>query len=256
MDCLGYRMKIGAPGPSTNTIVPPDFDHLRLVGVTNYYSHIISRNGLVNTAEEFLQLVQNIQENALQAQDALNSSGMRQRHLMMGMSAAVFWDGRKGAEKCLDMTRNCAGVSLFCSSFATEAAFNTYKAKRIAYLTPYFPIASDQVRRFYQDGSFAVVRGIHQRRPSPVQIAHTTDEMYCDEREKLDGPDADTILQGWHQPLDDPLRGVCRVRFWQGRNRHQHGNVLACAARLRHQRQAAGLRQAAVARLKQKGAAR
>ena len=41
MDHLGYRMKFGALGPSTNTIVQPDFDDMRPVGVTNHYSRII-----------------------------------------------------------------------------------------------------------------------------------------------------------------------------------------------------------------------
>ena len=60
MDHLGYRMKFGALGPSTNTIVQPDFDDMRPVGVTNHYSRIIIPNDPVNTDAEFLQLVQNI----------------------------------------------------------------------------------------------------------------------------------------------------------------------------------------------------
>jgi len=35
-DHLGYRKKMGTLGPSTNTIVQPDFDDLRPVGVTNH----------------------------------------------------------------------------------------------------------------------------------------------------------------------------------------------------------------------------
>jgi len=193
MDHLGYRMKFGALGPSTNTIVQPDFDDMRPVGVTNHYSRIIIPNDPVNTDEEFLQLVQNIQENTLQALDVLKSCEMQ--YLVMGMSAATFWDGRKGAEKYLAMMRDRAGVGVSCGSFATEAALNTYKAKRIAFLSPYFPVANDQVRRFYQDCGFTVVRDICLRRPSPVQIAHTTDDMCRDALQQLDGDDVDAIVQ-------------------------------------------------------------
>ena len=193
MDHLGYRMKFGALGPSTNTIVQPDFDDMRPVGVTNHYSRIIIPNDPVNTDEEFLQLVQNIQENTLQALDVLKSCEMQ--YLVMGMSAATFWDGRKGAEKYLEMMRDRAGVDVSCGSFATEAALNTYKAKRIAFVSPYFPVANDQVRRFYQDCGFTVVRDICLRRPSPVQIAHTTDEMCRDALKQLDGDDIDAIVQ-------------------------------------------------------------
>ena len=193
MDHLGYRMKFGALGPSTNTIVQPDFDDMRPVGVTNHYSRIIIPNDPVNTDEEFLQLVQNIQENTLQALDVLKSCEMQ--YLVMGMSAATFWDGRKGAEKYLEMMRDRAGVDVSCGSFATEAALYTYKAKRIAFVSPYFPVANDQVRRFYQDCGFTVVRDICLRRPSPVQIAHTTDEMCRDALKQLDGDDIDAIVQ-------------------------------------------------------------
>ena len=193
MDNLGYRMKFGALGPSTNTIVQPDFDDMRPVGVTNHYSRIIIPNDPVNTDAEFLQLVHNIQGSTLQAVDVLKSCEMQ--YLVMGMSAATFWDGRKGAEQYLDMMRQRAGVDVSCGSFATESALNAYKAKRIAFLSPYFPVANDQVRRFYQDCGFTVVRDLCLRRPSPVQIAHTTDDMCRDALKQLDGDDIDAIVQ-------------------------------------------------------------
>ena len=119
MDHLGYRMKFGTLGPSTNTIVQPDFDDMRPVGVTNHYSRIIIPNDPVNTDEEFLQLVKNIQENTLQAVDVLKSCEMQ--YLVMGMSAATFWDGRKGAETYLNMMRQRAGVDLRFSACGRAA---------------------------------------------------------------------------------------------------------------------------------------
>jgi maleate isomerase len=193
MDHLGYRMKFGAIGPSTNTIVQPDFDDMRPVGVTNHYSRIEIPNDPVNTDEDFLKLVQNIQGATLHAVDVLKSCEMQ--YLVMGMSAATFWDGRKGAEKYLQMMRDHAGVDVSCGSFATEAALNAYKVKRIAFVSPYFPVANDQVRRFYQDCGFTVVRDLCLQRPSPVQIAHTTDDMCRDALRQLDGDDVDAIVQ-------------------------------------------------------------
>ena len=193
MDHLGYRMKFGAIGPSTNTIVQPDFDDMRPVGVTNHYSRIEIPNNPVNTDADFLQLVQNIQGNTLHAVDVLKSCEMQ--YLVMGMSAATFWDGRKGAEAYLKMMSERAGVGVSCGSFATEAALNIYKAKRIAFVSPYFPVANDQVRRFYQDCGFTVVRDLCLQRPSPVQIAHTTDGMCRDALKQLDGDDVDAIVQ-------------------------------------------------------------
>ncbi len=193
MDHLGYRMKFGALGPSTNTIVQPDFDDMRPAGVTNHYSRIIIPNIPVATDADFVALVNSIQSNTLQAVDVLKSCEMQ--YLVMGMSAATFWDGRPGAQKYLNMMRERAGVEVSCGSFATEAALNVYKAKRIAFFSPYFPVANAQVRRFYEDCGFTVVRDLCLQRPSPVQIAHTTDLMCREAVQKLAQDDVDAIVQ-------------------------------------------------------------
>ena len=192
-DHLGYRQKFGTLGPSTNTIVQPDFDDLRPRGVTNHYSRIIIPNNPVNNDEEFLQLVENINVSTVEAVDVLKSCEMD--YLVMGMSAATFWNGRAGAEKYLKMMTERAGVGVSCGSFATEAALNAYKVKRIAFLSPYFPVANAQVRRFYEDCGFTVVRDLCLRRPSPVQIAWTTDQMCREAIRELDGDDVDAIVQ-------------------------------------------------------------
>ena len=43
-DVLGWRKKFGVLGPSTNTIVQPDFEMMRPLGVTNHYSRIFTPN--------------------------------------------------------------------------------------------------------------------------------------------------------------------------------------------------------------------
>jgi maleate isomerase len=42
-DVLGWRKKFGVMAPSTNTIVQPDFDDMRPMGVTNHYSRIFAQ---------------------------------------------------------------------------------------------------------------------------------------------------------------------------------------------------------------------
>lgn len=192
-DHLGYRKKLGSLGPSTNTVVQPDFDDLRPVGVTNHYSRIAIPNNPVTDNESFLRLVENINAATLEAVDVLRSCEMD--YMVMGMSAATFWNGRDGASAYLKNMEARAQVGVSCGSFATEAALNVYKAKRIAFLSPYFEVANAQVRRFYQDCGFTVVRDVCLQRPSPVQIAHTTDAMCRQAIRELDGDDVDAIVQ-------------------------------------------------------------
>jgi maleate isomerase len=193
MDHLAYRKKLGTLGPSTNTIVQPDFDDLRPVGVTNHYSRIAIPNDPVTDDASFLKLVNSINQATMDAVDVLRSCEMD--YLVMGMSAATFWNGRQGAGEYLQMMQDRAQVGVSCGSFATEAALNVYKAKRIAFMSPYFEVANAQVRRFYEDCGFTVVRDLCLQRPSPVQIAHTTDEMCRKAILQLDGDDVDAIVQ-------------------------------------------------------------
>jgi len=119
-DHLGYRKIFGVTGPSTNTIVQPDFDDLRPIGVTNHYSRIIIPNMPVNNNEDFLRLVKAIMGETLAAIEVLKSCEMQ--YLVMGMSATTFWDGRKGAEAYVKQLSEHAGVGVSCGSFATAAA--------------------------------------------------------------------------------------------------------------------------------------
>jgi maleate isomerase len=192
-DHLGYRKKFGTLGPSTNTIVQPDFDDLRPPGVTNHYMRIPIPNDPVSDNASFLKLVDNINKATLEAIDVLRTCEMD--YMVMGMSAATFWNGRDGATKYLAMMKDRAQVDVTCGSFACEAALNAVKARRIAFLTPYFEVANEQVRRFFQDCGFTVVRDVCLQRPSPVLIAHSTDEMCRKAIRELDGDDVDAIVQ-------------------------------------------------------------
>ena len=53
-DALGWRCKFAVVAPSTNTIVQPDMDSLRVKGVTNHYGRIHIPNMTVGNDEEQL----------------------------------------------------------------------------------------------------------------------------------------------------------------------------------------------------------
>lgn len=193
MDHLGYRLKMGSMGPSTNTIVQPDYDDMRPRGVTNHYSRIVVPNVGVGSDQEFVTLIDKIRDNTLAAVDALKSCEIQ--HIAMGMSATTFWNGREGAIAYHRELENRAEVGVSCGSFAVEAALQAYGVKRIAFLSPYFPVANSHVRHFFEDSGFLVVRDVCLLRPSPVAIAHTTDAQCRAAIRELDGDDVDAIVQ-------------------------------------------------------------
>ena len=59
-DRLGWRRKFGVIAPSTNTIVQPEFDSMRVPGVTSHYGRILIRDGRIGDDEGMEALLEQI----------------------------------------------------------------------------------------------------------------------------------------------------------------------------------------------------
>src|ERR1700704_6884833 len=96
-DVLGWRRKFGVLGPSTNTIVQPDFEMMRPVGVTNHYSRIFTPNAQAVSNETFMAGTEVIGRNVLDAVRSVMTCSPD--YLVMGMSAITFYGGAAGADE-------------------------------------------------------------------------------------------------------------------------------------------------------------
>src|SRR6185437_6617259 len=90
-DVLGWRRKFGVLGPSTNTIVQPDFEMMRPAGVTNHYSRIFTPNAKAVSNDTFMAGTELIGRNVLEAVRSVMTSSPD--YLVMGMSAVTFYGG-------------------------------------------------------------------------------------------------------------------------------------------------------------------
>jgi maleate isomerase len=193
-DALAPRLKIGVIGPSTNTIVQPDFDDLRPQGVTNHYSRIFVQNAQAVSNESFVEGTRAISDNLLDAVRSVMTCAPD--FLAMGMSAVTFQGGAKGAEAFRKSVEDASGLGLSCGSESLIAAFNAYGGiRRVAFLSPYFPVANAQVRQFLEDHGIAVVRDICLKCPSWTAIAHVRADYLRDRLWELDGDDVDALVQ-------------------------------------------------------------
>lgn len=193
-DSLGYRMKFAVIAPSTNTSVQPEYDSMRPPGVTNHFGRIHIPDNPVNSDADFERLLADIRAETLNAVDqvATCSPGA----LIMGMSAETFWDGLEGSEKLERQVTERAGVPVVMGSDACRAALDAYGGiRRIAVLTPYMPVGDAQVRRFFGDCGFDVVRLTGLKCRSPQLIAHETEATLRDAVIALNGDDVDAIVQ-------------------------------------------------------------
>lgn len=194
VDSLGYRMKFGVIAPSTNTSVQPEYDSMRPHGVTNHFSRIQIPDDPVNSDEDYFQLIQNIRATMMDAIDSVKSCSPGA--LVMGMSAETFWDGKQGAEELGARVRERAGVPVYMGSDACQAALATYgNIRRISVVTPYMPLGDAQVRKFFNDCGYEVVKLKGLKCRSPMLIAHVSERELRDAIIEINDPSVDAIVQ-------------------------------------------------------------
>ena len=91
VDQRGWKLRVGAVIPSTNTIVQPDFDDLRLDGITNHVARIGIPNIDIKTDDDFDKLVRLSEADLVAAVDRILTADPE--ILVVGMSSLIVWDG-------------------------------------------------------------------------------------------------------------------------------------------------------------------
>jgi maleate isomerase len=193
-DVLGWRRKFGVLGPSTNTVVQPDFDDMRPAGVTNHYSRIFTPNANAVSNESFRAGTEIIAANVLDAVRSVMTSAPD--YLVMGMSAVTFINGEKGANAFVKEVEDASGVKISIGSHSCTAAMRAYgNVRRIAILSPYWPVMNTEAIRYFTDMGFEVVRDVCLQCTSWIAIAEQTTATLRQKLIELDGDDVDAIVQ-------------------------------------------------------------
>jgi maleate isomerase len=193
-DVLGWRRKFGVMAPSTNTIVQPDFDDMRPAGVTNHYSRIFTPNTNALSNDTFRAGINTIGSNVM---DAIKSVvTCEPDYLIMGISALSFFGGKKGADVFAKRITDETGLGVTVGSHATSAAIAALGGiKRIAVLTPYWPVMNTEVKSYFGDAGLTVVRDTALQCRSWTAIAAVTQAECRNAIRDLDGDDVDAIVQ-------------------------------------------------------------
>jgi len=192
-DVLGWRAKLGAIGPSTNTVVQPNYDAMRPMGVTNHYARIFTPNATL-TNDTFRAGVNVISDNVMDAVKSVMTC--QPDYLVMAMSAITFFGGAKGADEFVRKIEEFTGVGISVGSHSTSAALRAYGGiRRIAVLSPYWPVMNEAVTGYFTDMGFSVVRDIALQCKSWTAIAEVTPAQCRDALVKLDGDDVDALVQ-------------------------------------------------------------
>ena len=195
VDALGWRKVFAVMGPSTNTVVQPDMEAMRPVGVTNQYRDIYVENPAALSDEAFMAGAAKISDGV---KDCLRTvMTMSPDYIVLGVSAISFIGGLEGGEAFRTQVKTFTGLDISCGSFAVTAALRAYgpNIKRVAFLSPYYPAANAHVTQFLTESGFEVVRDICLRCTSWTDIAKVSESRLRDVVMELDGPDIDAIVQ-------------------------------------------------------------
>jgi len=193
-DVLGWRAKFAAIGPSTNTVVQPDFEAMRPAGVTCHYRAIVTQNAKAISNETFMAGIDAIERNTMDAVRVAMS--LEPDRLVMGMSSITFYGGVKGTNDFIRRINDETGVEVSCGSAATVEALRKFgNVQRIAFMTPYWPVMNDIVRAYFEEAGFEVKRDIALKAPSWTGIAAIDNDTCRGALRAIDGDDVDALVQ-------------------------------------------------------------
>jgi maleate isomerase len=225
-DVLGYRAVLGVIGPSTNTVVQPDMEAMRPAGVTNHYRGIYVTDPDALTDADFLAGTTAISNATLDAVRAVITC--KPDYLVMGMSAVTFYGGIAGGEAFKRQVREVAGgLDVSIGSEALVAALSAYRGiKRVSFVSPYFPVANAEVRRYLTESGFEVVHDIALQCRCWTDIAKVPPAQLAGVLAELDGPDVDALVQvgtnlsmmqlaaDTEQALGKPVIAINTATYW------------------------------------------
>jgi len=211
-DSLGWRKRFAVVAPSTNTSVQPEYDEMRPRGVTNHFSRVWIPDDPVESDDDFNKLMENIRAELDNAVERVLTC--RPDYLIMGMSSETFWGGLQTSIELKKRMRELSGLRVAMGSDACRAALSCYgDIKRIAVLTPYWPVGDENVRIFFTDCGYEVVRMKGLKCIGPVEIAHASPAELVAAMKELDGDDVDAIIQVGTNLAMARLAGVAELFF-------------------------------------------
>jgi maleate isomerase len=193
---IGERARIGIAIPSTNIAVEYDCQRIIPEGVTWHFGRFFIEARDLSDDAGFLRFVEAIQDTIpLSIRDLVTAEIT---YAMMGMSAETFWGGRAGNEAFQAGIREIIGpdMGLTTGAEAADAALKAFGIKDIAVLTPYQPVADEQVRTFFGESGYNIKRLHGLKCDSAHGIANTPRAQVLDVViNELDGDDIDAIVQ-------------------------------------------------------------
>ncbi|MEU5990008.1 arylmalonate decarboxylase [Spirillospora sp. NPDC047418] len=190
---LADRLVFGVIVPSTNTVVEDEYYRHRVPGVSFHAGRILIRDGALTDDASFEAFLEGLRREIGAAVESVLTC--EPDHLVMGMSAETFWGGVDGNAEFERWIGELSGLPVTTGASACHAALSRLGVSRIGVVTPYQPVADEQVRGFFTQLGYdvAAVRGL--KCGSATSIADVTRAELRAAFAEVDGPDVEALVQ-------------------------------------------------------------
>ena len=227
-DYLAWRLAFGVTTPSTNTVVQPEYDDMRLPGVTNHLARMVIPDMPIRTNEDFDELDPPDRPGARgrsRPRDGLQAQCLHPRHLGavdLGWQPAM---GRRPQARVRAVAGFDIPVALACDA-VVEALKRHGVKKKIAVMEPYYPSIEPRMRGVLGPHGYEIVRFNHMRGKNPTSYSVLTARDMIEAIKSVDGADIEAIVQfGANLPmarladeaerwLDKPVISVNVATYW------------------------------------------
>jgi maleate isomerase len=224
-DILGWRARIGIVAPATNTIVQPEMEGFRPVGVTNHIGRIAVRNTPIVSDADFLRLLDQLSEDMDRALDDV--AACKPDHLVIGVTSPMV---RGGLETCvaqLDRIAQRTGIGATAGSMALGRVLKGLGIGRIGLITPYQPVMDMMLTDFMGEVGVSVARLVTLRCPTPFAIAQVTEVDLRARIAEADMPEIEAWVQvgtnlafsglanDLSAQMGKPVVGVNAATYWE-----------------------------------------
>ncbi|CAG2137863.1 maleate cis-trans isomerase family protein [Cupriavidus plantarum] len=193
VNALGPRGVIGIMTPGPNVNVENEMMDMRPRGVINAVDRYYVPNQKIVQNEDWSIIMRNVAAN-------LDDSVRRLRealidHLVLGMSSQSYMGGERGSFALLEHLQKISGLDVTMGAQSAEQAFKLCGARKIALLTPYYPVIEQNAIDYFTARGFEVVHVEGLKCKSIIHVASQTYEELAAATMRCEAAKPDAILQ-------------------------------------------------------------
>lgn len=177
VNAMGPRGVIGIMTPGPNVNVENEMMNMRPEGVINAIDRYYVPNQKISANADWSLIMQHVVANLEDSVRRLNECLID--HLVLGMSSQSYMGGEKGSFALLEQLQKLSGVDVTMGAQSAEQAFKLCGAKRIALLTPYYPVIEQNAMDYFTARGFEIV---HVEGLKCKSIIHVASQTYDDLR--------------------------------------------------------------------------